>query len=401
MLDIIPSSTSKIEDMEPQSQAAAVQSMTRPATKTAKPTFRVDQVGSLLRPARLKEGRDAHDLGHISDAELRAIEDACIVEAIRLQEDAGLHAVTDGDFRRSAFHVDFLTKIRGIVWRHRQFTKMFHGLEKDNSPLVFEVTEKIRHEADIAVRDFEFLRDTTIRSGKVALPAPSFVHARGGRDAISRSAYPDLAEFYEDLAAAFRAEIASLVTAGCRYIQLDEVHYTFFCDPKLVAMFTERGDDPQDLAVKYAGLINGSFQGQPGLTTGVHLCRGNRRSAWVASGGYEPVAEVLFNEIKADRFLLEFDDERSGGFEPLRFVPKGKIVVLGLVSSKTSTMETADQLKRRIDEASKFLPIEQIALSPQCGFASSVAGNIVSEEAQWAKFKLIAKVAEDVWGTAA
>jgi 5-methyltetrahydropteroyltriglutamate--homocysteine methyltransferase len=232
------------------------------------------------------------------------------------------------------------------------------------------------------------------------MPAPSFVHARGGRDAIDRTAYPDMAAFYEDLAAAFRAEISALTKAGCRYVQLDEVHYTFFCDPKLVAMFTSRGDDPADLALKYAKLINDSFRDQPDMIYGVHLCRGNRRSAWVASGGYEPVAEVLFNEIKADRFLLEFDDDRSGGFEPLRFVPKGKMVVLGLVSSKTSTMEPADQLKRRIDEAAKYVPLEQLALSPQCGFASSVAGNLITEEAQWAKLKLIVKVCEDVWGTA-
>jgi 5-methyltetrahydropteroyltriglutamate--homocysteine methyltransferase len=234
------------------------------------------------------------------------------------------------------------------------------------------------------------------------LPAPSFVQARGGRDAIDKTAYPDLDAFYDDLAAAFRAEIAALSRAGCTYVQLDEVHYTFFCDPKLVEMFRSRGDDPQQLAHAYAKLINDSFRGQAAdLISAIHLCRGNRRSAWVASGGYEPVAELLFNEIDVDRFLLEFDDARSGGFEPLRFVPKGKTVVLGLVSSKTSEMETADGLKRRIDEAAKYIPLDQLALSPQCGFASSVVGNIISEEAQWAKMKLIADVARDVWGTAA
>jgi 5-methyltetrahydropteroyltriglutamate--homocysteine methyltransferase len=279
---------------------------------------------------------------------------------------------------------------------------VFQGLEKDNSPLVFEVTGKIRHVRNIAVEDFQFLNGLTERSAKVALPAPSFVHARGGRDAIDKTAYPDLAEFYDDLAAAFRAEINVLGEAGCRYVQLDEVHYTFFCDPKLIAMFTSRGDDPHDLALKYARLINDSFRGRhKDMVAGVHLCRGNRRSAWVASGGYEPVAEILFNEIDADRFLLEFDDERSGGFEPLRLVPKGKMVVLGLVSSKTSAMETKDQLKRRIEEASHYCPIEQLALSPQCGFASSVAGNIITEDAQWAKLELISRVAEEVWGTSA
>jgi 5-methyltetrahydropteroyltriglutamate--homocysteine methyltransferase len=382
--------------------AAGFAEATDPAApQQGKPTFRADQVGSLLRPRELKAAREQHDANLLSAEELRLVEDACIVKAIQLQEKAGLHAISDGDFRRSAFHVDFLTKIEGIVWRQRQFSNMFHGLEKDNSPLVFEVTGKIRHVRDIAVEDFKFLQGLTKRAGKVALPAPSFVHARGGREAIDRTAYPDLAEFYEDLAAAFRAEIHALGAAGCRYVQLDEVHYTFFCDPKLVSMFTSRGDDPQALAINYARLINDSFRGRnKDMVSGVHLCRGNRRSAWVASGGYEPVAEVLFNEIHADRFLLEFDDDRSGGFEPLRFVPKGKIVVLGLVSSKTSEMETADQLKRRIEEAARYVPIEQLALSPQCGFASSVAGNIISEDAQWAKLELISRVAEDVWGTA-
>jgi 5-methyltetrahydropteroyltriglutamate--homocysteine methyltransferase len=386
--------------MTPSTQGTAARPVRQARTLPIKPKLRADQVGSLLRPQKLKDGREAHEAGHLSAAGLRMIEDTCISEAVQLQEAAGLHVVSDGDFRRSAFHVDFLTKIEGIVWRRRPFTTMFHGLEKNNSPLVFEVTHPIRHTKDIAVEHFKFLSAATSRTAKVALPAPSFVHARGGRDAIDRAAYPDLAEFYEDLAAAFRTEISGLAKAGCRYVQLDEVHYTFFCDPKLVAMFTSRGDDPADLALKYAKLINDSFRDQPDMIAGVHLCRGNRRSAWVASGGYEPVAEVLFNEIKADRFLLEFDDDRSGGFEPLRFVPKGKMVVLGLVSSKTSTMEMADQLKRRIDEAAKYVSLEQLALSPQCGFASSVAGNLVTEEAQWAKLKLIAKVCEDVWGTA-
>jgi 5-methyltetrahydropteroyltriglutamate--homocysteine methyltransferase len=374
---------------------------TRAAIMTAKPTLRADQVGSLLRPQRLKDARDRHERDQLSAGALRAIEDDSIRDVVHRQEAAGLHAISDGDFRRSAFHVDFLTRIDGIEWRKRPFVKMFEGLEKDNSPLVFEVTGKIRHVRDIAVADFKFTQGATAALAKVALPAPSFVHARGGREAIDRTAYPDLDDFYSDLAAAFRAEISALADAGCRYVQLDEVHYTFFCDPKLVEMFTARGDDPRALALAYAKLINESFRDRPAdMIAGVHLCRGNRRSAWVASGGYEPVAEMLFNEIKVDRFLLEFDDARSGGFEPLRFVPKGKIVVLGLVSSKTSTMETADQLKRRIEEAARYVPIEQLALSPQCGFASSVAGNIITEAAQWAKLELIARVAENIWGTA-
>lgn len=370
------------------------------ASSCQKPTLRSDQVGSLLRPEKLKGARLARQSGQISITALRDVEDECIREAVDAQHRVGLHAITDGDFRRSAFHVDFLTQIEGIVWRNKPFTNSFQGLKHNSSPLVFEVEGKIRHVKDIAVKDFSFLQRLTNRTPKVTLPAPSFVHARGGREAIDSAAYPRLDEFYDDLAAAFRAEISSLAAAGCRYVQLDEVHYTFFCDPNLVEMFTSRGDSPQELAQVYARLINESFRDKPeDMISGVHLCRGNRRSAWVATGGYEPVAEVLFNTIEADRFLLEFDDERSGGFEPLRFVPKGKIVVLGLVSSKTPTVEDADTLKRRIDEASRFVPLDQLALSPQCGFASSVEGNLTTEEAQWAKFDVIRKVAEDVWGS--
>jgi 5-methyltetrahydropteroyltriglutamate--homocysteine methyltransferase len=366
------------------------------------PTLRADQVGSLLRPEKLKAARAARQSGQLSAITLRAVEDECIREAVDAQHRVGLHAVTDGDFRRSGFHVDFLTRIEGIAWRAKQFTNAFKGLKHNTSPLVFEVDNKIRHVNDITVDDFSFLQSLTNRISKVTLPAPSFVHARGGRESIDRTAYPQLDEFYDDLAAAYRAEIRSLAKAGCRYVQLDEVHYTFFCDPSLVQMFTSRGDSPQELAQVYAKLINESFRDKPKeMISGVHLCRGNRRSAWVASGGYEPVAEVLFNTIEADRFLLEFDDERSGGFEPLRFVPKGKIIVLGLVSSKIPTVEHVDMFKRRIDEASHFVPIDQLALSPQCGFASSVDGNITTEEAQWAKFEVISKVAEDVWGTSA
>jgi 5-methyltetrahydropteroyltriglutamate--homocysteine methyltransferase len=368
----------------------------------SKPTLRSDQVGSLLRPERLKAARAAHEAGQLSQTTLRSVEDDCIRQAVEAQQRAGLHVITDGDFRRSAFHVDFLTKIEGIVWRNKPFTNAFQGLKHNSSPLVFEVETRIKHVRDIAVEDFSFLRGLTSRTAKVTLPAPSFVHARGGREAIDRQAYPSLDEFYDDLAAAFRAEIGSLAAAGCRYVQLDEVHYTFFCDPHLVEMFTSRGDSPQELAQIYARLINESFRDKPkDMISGVHLCRGNRRSAWVASGGYEPVAEVLFNSINADRFLLEFDDERSGSFEPLRFVPRGKIVVLGLVSSKVPTVEDPDMLKRRIDEAARFIPLDQLALSPQCGFASSVDGNITTEEAQWAKFDVIRKVTEDIWGSSA
>lgn len=368
----------------------------------AKPPFRADHVGSLLRPDRLLEAREAHAAGTVSADELRAVEDDCIRDAVRRQEDLGLHAVTDGDYRREAFHIDFLTRLDGIKWRPARFAHGFQeGAGEGHSPAVFAVTGKVAHVEPITVEDFRFLRSATTRTAKVAMPSPSFAHCRGGRAAIDADAYPELRPFFDDLARAYRAEIAALAEAGCRYVQLDEVHYTFLCDPEMVAGFKARGDDPDDLAVTYAKLINDSIAGRPDdMAVSVHLCRGNHRSAWVAQGGYEPVAELLFNTIEADRFLLEYDTDRAGGFEPLRFVPKGKTVVLGLVTTKTDDMETADGLKRRIDEASRYVPLDQLALGPQCGFASSVPGNKISAASQDAKLALIVKVAEEIWGSA-
>jgi 5-methyltetrahydropteroyltriglutamate--homocysteine methyltransferase len=368
-----------------------------------KPAFRADHVGSLLRPARLVEARRQAQAGTLAADALRAIEDSCVREAVLHQEAAGLYAVTDGDFRRESFHKDFLTRIDGIAWQPAPAAFRFGGGGAlGESPLVFATTGKIRHREAIAVADFAALQAMTGRTAKVTLPAPSFAHCRGGRAAIDPIAYPDLDEFFADLGHAYAQEIDALGQAGCRYVQLDEVHYTFFCDPKLVATFEARGDDPADLAVTYAALINRSVAGRrPDMTIGVHLCRGNRRGSWVAEGGYEPVAELLFNTIDADRFLLEYDTDRAGGFEPLRFVPKGKTIVLGLISSKTEQMETADQLKRRIEEAARFVPIDQLALGPQCGFSSSIGGNPISPEAQWAKLALSARVAEEIWGSAA
>jgi 5-methyltetrahydropteroyltriglutamate--homocysteine methyltransferase len=365
-----------------------------------KKLFRADQVGSLLRPEQLRQARAEHSLGRLDDAALAAIEDDCIVTAIRRQEEAGLHAITDGDFRRGAFHIDFLTQLRGIAWDARRFTEGFkHGEGAGESPAVFVTTAPIAHDHDISVDAFRFLAGHTTRCAKVTLPSPSFAHCRGGRAAIDRAAYPDLDGFFEDLAAAYRAEIAALAAAGCRYVQLDEVHYTFFCDPNLAAALRARGDDPEELGRTYAKLINASIASRPSdMAIGVHLCRGNRRSSWVAQGGYEPVAEALFNTIDADAFLLEYDSDRAGGFEPLRFVPPGKRVVLGLVTSKSGELESDDLLRRRIDEAAQFCPLDQLALSPQCGFASSTEGNRLDEQAQWDKLALVARVAAQVWG---
>lgn len=366
------------------------------------PRFRADHVGSLLRPERLLEARRRYEAGEIAADALRGIEDACIREVVQRQEALGLHAITDGDYRRGAFHIDFLTRLDGIEWGPSPFRHSFQGgTSTGESPAVFFTTGKVAHRAPIAVEDFAYLNSVTARTPKVTLPSPSFAHCRGGRAAIDPGVYPDLDPFFDDLAAAYRSEIAALAEAGCRYIQLDEVHYTFLCDPKMVAGFRARGDDPDMLARTYAKLINESIAERPAdMTVGVHLCRGNRRSSWVAEGGYEPIAELLFNEIAADSFFLEYDSDRAGGFEPLRFVPKGKTIVLGLVTTKTNDMETADGLKRQIEEAARFVPLDQLALSPQCGFASSVPGNKISAETQDAKLALIVKVAEEVWGTA-
>ena len=366
-----------------------------------KPTLRADHIGSILRPATLVAAREARTAGTLAPAALRVIEDACIREVVTRQEAAGLYAISDGDYRRGAFHIDFLTQLAGIEYRARGFAKFQGGERSGYAPAVFETVGPIAHVRDIAVEDFKYLQSVTTRVPKVTLPSPTFAHCRGGRDAIDRRAYPDLDQFFADLATAYRTEIAALARAGCRYVQLDEVHYTFFCDPKLSAGLRARGDDPAKLALTYAKLINDSIADCPAdMIIGIHLCRGNHRSNWVAEGGYEPVAEVLFNEIKADRFLLEYDSSRAGGFAPLRFLPKGKIAVLGLVPTKTSEIESVDLLRRRIDEAARYTTLDQLAISPQCGFASSIPGNLITPAAQWAKLELCAKVASDVWGDA-
>lgn len=372
------------------------------APDTAKPLFRADHVGSLKRPPRLLEARQRHRGGTMDAAALRALEDEEIRKVVRRQEQCGLAVVTDGDLRREAFHIDFLNRIGGISWDAMRFYQPFlSGGSEGESPAVFRTSAKIRHEAPICVEDYKFLAGVTQATAKVTLPAPSFAHYRGGRAAVDASVYPEMDAFFADLAGAYAAEISALGAAGCRYVQLDEVHFTFFCDPKMVASLRVRGDDPDDLAGIYAGLINDSIAARPaGMSIGVHLCRGNRRSSWVAEGGYDPVAERLFNEIDADIFLLEYDSGRAGGFEPLRFVPKGKRIVLGIVTSKFPELESEDYLIGRIEEAAMFCPLEQLAISPQCGFASSTEGNTLGEDDQWRKLERIARVAEKVWGNA-
>jgi 5-methyltetrahydropteroyltriglutamate--homocysteine methyltransferase len=364
------------------------------------PPFRADHVGSLRRPLALIDARQRQQAGAISMDELRQIEDGHIREVISKQQDVGLKSVTDGEFRRTFFHIDFLEKLEGVTVSGGIETK-FHSRTGviDFAPPAVSVTAKLRHVADIQRADFEFLKSVTTATPKVTIPSPTMVHFRGGRKTIDIHAYPDMDEFFHDLARCYREEIDSLYRAGCRYVQLDDTNLAYLCDPKLRAGARERGLDPDHLPRDYAALINSVIDGRPkDLTVAVHLCRGNFKSAWVAEGGYEPVAEVLFNQLNVDAYFLEYDDERAGDFRPLRFVPKNKTVVLGLVTTKVGALESKDSLVTRIKEAAEFMPLEQMCLSPQCGFSSTVEGNQISEEEQWAKLRRIVEVSRDVWG---
>jgi len=366
------------------------------------PPFRADHVGSYLRPARLQEARAKRDAGTLSEAALREIEDECISEVVAKQEAVGLKAATDGELRRTFFHVDFLEKLDGIEVTYGEFASKFR---KDDGSLVgfapptIHVTGKIKHARSIQGDDFDYLKGVTKVTPKVTIPSPSMLHFRGGRDAISKEVYPDLEEFYADVAAAYRAEIGSLADAGLRYIQLDDTNLAYLCDPDIRASTAARGDDPDALTRSYVNLINASTKGRHGdMKFAVHLCRGNFKSAWVAKGDYEPVADILLSELDVDMVFLEYDDARSGGFAPLRFLPKGKVVVLGLMSSKKGAVESKDDIKRRIDEAAVYAPLEQLALSHQCGFSSTSHGNDLSEDDQWRKLERLVEVTEEVWG---
>jgi 5-methyltetrahydropteroyltriglutamate--homocysteine methyltransferase len=367
----------------------------------SKPPYRADHVGSFLRPKALLDAREARRTGSIDDAALRAVEDTTIRDIVRFQEDLGLRGITDGEFRRTYFHIDFLTQLEGVETKGGIQVK-FHSNagDVDFAPPVMQVTGKVRHVKDIQRADFEFLKSVTTRTPKVTIPSPTMLHFRGGRAAISREAYPDLDAFYADVAQAYRDELAALGRAGCTYVQLDDTNLAYLCDEKMREGARTRGDDPNELPRRYAALINAAIRDRPaGMTVCTHLCRGNFKSAWAAEGGYEPVAEVLFNELAVDGYFLEYDDARSGDFAPLRFLPKGKTVVLGLVSTKLDRMETKDELKRRIDAAAKFAPLDQLCISPQCGFSSTVHGNEIHVETQAAKIRLCVDVARDVWGT--
>jgi methionine synthase II (cobalamin-independent) len=365
------------------------------------PPFRADHVGSLLRPKELLAARAQAEQGTLSAEALRAIEDRCIRDVVKLQEDVGLEGVTDGEFRRAIFHVDFLKRLHGVKVSASQYKVKFRGQGKeiDFAPPVLGVSERLQRPlGGVAVEDFRFLAGVTTRTAKLCIPSPSMLHFRGGRGSVSQDAYPDIAEFFSDLARIYREEVADLAKAGCTYLQLDDTNLAYLCDPEHRERARAIGEDPNLLPSTYAKLISDSVKDRPAnMTVGIHLCRGNFRSTWVAEGSYEAVAETLFNEIDVDTFFLEYDDARSGGFEPLRFVPKNKLVVLGLVTSKRPDLEPKEELKRRIEEASRYLPLESLALSPQCGFSSSEHGNDLSVAEQVAKLRLVVETAREVW----
>jgi 5-methyltetrahydropteroyltriglutamate--homocysteine methyltransferase len=368
----------------------------------SKPPFRADHVGSLLRPKRLHEARAKHAKGEIDDATLRGIEDDCIREVVKLQEDVGLQGITDGEFRRAYWHLDFLEQIEGVKVTQGNFVSHFRkddGSDVGFIPPTMTVEKKLKHVRDIQARDFEFLKSVVTRTPKVCVPSPSMLHFRGGRKAISEAAYPDLDQFYSDIARVYNEEMQSLAKAGLRYLQLDDTNFAYLCDDKIREATQAMGEDPNALPRTYCKLLNESVAGRPAdMAITVHMCRGNYRSAWVAQGGYEPVAEIIFNELDVDGFFMEYDDERSGDFAPLRFLPKGKTVVLGIMTSKYAKLESADELKRRIDEAAKYAPLDQLAISAQCGFSSTVEGNELTIDDEIAKLKRLIEVAEDVWG---
>jgi 5-methyltetrahydropteroyltriglutamate--homocysteine methyltransferase len=373
---------------------------TSPSGTPPRMPFRADHVGSFLRPPELLAAREQRRRQEITPAELRAVEDRAIRGVVQMQEEAGLQGITDGEFRRTFFHVDFLEQLAGVVTQGAVTVK-FHNRsgDVDFAPPVMRVTGQVRHARPIQVADFQFLASVTGRTPKVSIPSPTMLHFRGGRGAISQEAYPDLEAFFDDVAAAYRQEIRALAAAGCRYLQLDDTNLAYLCDVKMREGVRARGDDPDELPRRYARLINAAIADKPAeMTICIHLCRGNFQSAWVAEGGYEPVAEVLFNDLRVDGYFLEYDDARSGTFAPLRFVPQGKRVVLGLVSSKVAALESQDDLRRRIDEAARIVPLEQLCLSPQCGFSSTVHGNQISPEDQSAKLRLVVDTARAVWG---
>jgi methionine synthase II (cobalamin-independent) len=364
-----------------------------------KPPFRADMVGSLLRTAPLKEARAKHEKGKITAEALKAVEDREIEKIIKKQEEAGLQLATDGEFRRAWWHFDFLKMLKGVELYDTREGIQFSGVQTKAENV--RVSGKVDFPADHPMlAHFKFLKAHTRVTPKMTIPSPSVLHYRGGRAAISKEAYPDLDLFFDDLAKAYRKAVRAFYDAGCRYLQLDDTVWAYLCSEDQRRKARSRGEDVEKLPGTYARTINYAIAERPSdMTITTHVCRGNFRSTWISEGGYEPVAEILLGGVDYDGYFLEYDTERAGGFEPLRFLPKGKkIVVLGLVTSKSGTLEKKDDIKRRIEEATKYAALDQFSLSPQCGFASTEEGNVLAEEEQWAKLRMIVEIAEEVWG---
>jgi 5-methyltetrahydropteroyltriglutamate--homocysteine methyltransferase len=365
------------------------------------PPYRADHVGSLLRPQSVLHAREEAASGRISAAELRAIEDDAIRAVVKMQEDVGLEAATDGEFRRGSWHMDFIYQLGGIG---KSDETLRIEMRNEEEEIAFEtaalrVTDRIDVGEPIFADDFTFLKETTRLTPKLTIPSPSMVHYRGGPAAIDPAVYATIDEFWDDLSAAYAKQVAGVAALGCTYLQFDDTSLAYLNDPAERAKLNARGDDAEHQHLRYIRQINAALAGRPPtLRVTTHMCRGNFRSSWAAEGSYDFVAEALFNDLAVDGFFLEYDDARSGGFEPLRFVPKGKIVVLGLVTSKRPELETKDDVKRRIDEAARYLPLDQLCLSPQCGFSSTVEGNVLTYDDEVAKLRLIVEVAAEVWG---
>ena len=368
-------------------------------TASVRPPFRADQVGSLLRPDEIKEARAKVESGETTAEVLRGIEDRHIRNAVARQEALGLEAVTDSEFRRGWWNHDFLGRIDGVevVLDH----KSVRFVGSDDPRFTSTVARKLRRTRPLMVDHFKYLRSVARKTPKFCIPSPSILYHRGGRRAVSREAYPDLDELWSDVGRVYQEEIRDLAAAGCTYLQIDDTSFSYLCDEKFRESCRSRGDDPDTLPHMYAMAINAAIANRPeGMTIAMHTCRGNWKSTWLAEGGYDPVAETAFNETNVDAYFLEYDSERAGSFEPLRFVPKGKTVVLGLVSTKTPVLENKDELKKRIETAAKYVPLENLCISPQCGFASSHHGNLLSEDDQWRKLSLVVELAREVWGSA-
>jgi len=362
-----------------------------------KPPFRADMVGSLLRPEPLKVARAKRAAGEITADQLRAVEDSEIEKVLAKQAEVGLQSATDGEFRRSWWHFDFLAGLDGCKLVQLDHGIAFHGVQTKAETV--NVIGKVGWPAHHPMIDhFKFLKEHTGLVPKMTIPSPSVLHFRSGFNAI-KAIYPDIDEFFADAAEAWKGAVKAFYDAGCRYLQFDDTVWAYLCDPKQLDASRERGDDVDRLQERYARTINAALEAKPAdMQITMHICRGNFRSTWIASGGYEPVAETVLGRLNIDGYFMEYDTDRAGGFEPLRFLPKGnKMVVLGLITSKSGTLENKDDIKRRIDEATKYAALDQLALSPQCGFASTEEGNVLTEEAQWAKLREIVEIAREVW----